>query len=1091
MRLSIILLFIGLVSIKANTYSQSIVSLNAHNKSLKSIFSDIEARTNYIFLLTEDVEKDTSTKINIIINEESIEDSMNKILKSTQFDYKIINRQVVVYKKGVAPDIVKATNRVTETQQQITKNIKGKVIDKNTGEPLPGASVISQENGKTVNGTATNEYGNFELIIHQNVTTLSVSFIGYVTQNIILKDDDKTITISLEEDTQSFDDVVVTGYFQKSKSSFTGAVTQVSKEEIQKYGKTNIINILSQVDPTFKIKENNDMGSNPNELPNFFIRGEGSFLGGSNIPTFIVDGYEVSLQYIFDMDIDRIESLTILKDASATIHYGSRAANGVIVIETRRPEAGELRVSYTNRSSLSVPDLTDYNLMNAREKLEFEKLAGIYTSEEPKEQHRLNKVYNSIASDIARGVDTYWLSQPLRNAFSHGHSLYASGGDQKVTYGLGINYDNKAGVMKKSYRDNYGLNFDLTYRIKDKFTIRNSFSYNNTKSVNSPYGSFTRYTSANPYSPTNVKIFDQHDTYRHVNYLQDALLGHKNEDVTETVTNNLSLDYFLTPNFRLKSSLSLMKSNLNGFKFHSPLSSTDVGIEINKRGQYDEKNGKKSSFDFSTTLTYTLQKNKHTLYSGIGVNLQERKESMNSYSVTGFLDERFSDIRFAQQFKDGTRPFSTDHISRLAGFMGNANYSFDNRYFVDFSARADGSSKYGTNQKFGTFWSVGAGWNIHKESFLKDTKWLEEFKLRGSLGETGNQNFDPKVAKTIFDYYVTEFYHQTFGAIFSQFGNENLKWQKSLKRNIGLDFSLLKRRLSFRFDYYNDKTLGLLLPVTVAPSLGFSSYTENYGEQLNQGYEFNISGVVVRNKDFDLALYASGTHNKNKILRITNVLAKLNETNNADEKQFTKPVALYEEGESLSAIKAVRSMGIDPETGKELYLTKDGKITEKWDYKDKIKLGDTAPALMGTFGTNAMWKQLSLNLNFRYSIGSQLYNATLAERVEGADPRLNADRRVLEERWKKPGDHSFYKNIADRSVSYASSRFVQNNNYLELTNVSLQYHIDQELLKKIGLNSLRIGANMNDVFYISTVKRERGLEYPYARQFTFTLNLKF
>lgn len=1068
-------------NVQAQNQKGNVIQLDIVKAPLSKVFEEIEKQSDWRFLYSTDLLKG-KTPISIKVKSSDIKKIVAKCIEGQGLESEFQVDNVIVIRKSK-----KGRSAVQKRQN---RTLKGQVVDKLTGETLIGASVIAKEGGKSVNGIATDVNGGFEFIVHKKVDNLEVSFIGYVTKTVSVANK-SLVTIYLEEDIQSLDDVVITGYFAKPKSSFTGSVTQITKQEIQKFGKVSVISILSQVDPSFKIKENNEIGSDPNRLPDFFIRGEGSFFGGSNVPTFIVDGYEVSLRYVFDMDIERIESLSILKDASATIHYGSRASNGVVVIETRRPEPGELQVRYTNRSSLSVPDLSGYNLMNAKEKLEFERLAGVYKSEDPKEQHRLNKVYNDIATDIARGVDTYWLSQPLRNAFSHGHSVYVSGGDKKVTYGLGANYDNRAGVMKESKRDNYGIDFDLTYRIKDKLSIRNSLSYSHTKSQNSPYGRFHKYATANPYSPTDLKTFNQHGTYRHYNYLYDAKLAHKDETNRGTVVNNLSIDYQFAKDFRLKSSFSLRKTTMDSEKYTSPLASFYTGKDVKNRGYYGVRNGKNFSYDISSTLTHNLKFDKHILYYGLGVNIQETEMKENDYSATGFLDERFNDIKFALQFAEGTKPSSKDEISRLIGFLGNLNYSYDNRYFADFSMRSDGSSKYGADSKFGSFWSFGAGWNIHREKFMSNVEWIEDLKLRGSIGLTGNQNFNPTMAKTIYQYYTEDIYFQSLGAYFSQYGNRQLKWQKGFKRNIGLDFKLLERRLSFSIDYYMDKTKGLLLPVTVAPSLGFSSYTENYGEQQNRGYEFNISGVVLRNADFDLAFYLSGAHNNNKIVKISNVLAKLNEDNNSDESKFTNPIAFYEEGESLSSIKAVRSMGIDPETGKELYLTRDGKVTDVWDYKDKVKLGDTAPKLSGNFGTNFMWRQFSLALNFRYSVGSQVYNNTLARRVEGVNPHINADKRVLEERWKKPGDHTFYKNIADRTVPKVSSRFVQDNDYLELSNLSLAYQLNRDMVKKWGLTDVRLRFNMNELFYLSTVKRERGLDYPFSRQFTFTLNLKF
>ena len=277
----------------------------------------------------------------------------------------------------------------------------------------------------------------------------------------------------------------------------------------------------------------------------------------------------------------------------------------------------------------------------------------------------------------------------------------------------------------------------------------------------------------------------------------------------------------------------------------------------------------------------------------------------------------------------------------------------------------------------------------------------------------------------------------------------------------------------------------------MTPSLGCTSYTENFGEQTNDGYEFDVNAVVLRHKDFDLALNFSGTHNQNRITKISSALRALNKKNNEAEEDQTAPIAMYEEGESINAIKAVRSLGINPASGKELFLTREGKITENWNYLDKVVVGCSDPTLEGNIGMNIIWKNWSLNVLMRYSFGGQVYNSTLAERVEGIEPYSNADKRVLEERWQQPGDHSFYKDITDREVSKATSRFVQDYNYLEMSNLSLAYRLPQNWLKKMRLSSVRIGLNSSELFYVSTVKRERGLDYPFARQYTFSLNVNF
>lgn len=1054
------------------------VTINVNKVDVQVVFKQIKDQTKLNFVYNADQLK-SMTSVSLNVQNVTVDSALSKLFAGTPFEYKFEMSSIVIKKRA-------------EKFENMKMLISGRVTDKK-GNTLPGVAVLLK--GTTV-GTATDMDGNFQFLsVKMEKPVLVFSFIGMKTVELVVESDE-AIVVEMEDEAQAVDEVVVTGYFDKSRKSFSGAVTQMKREELRKFGNVNLISALALVEPSFKLKENNERGSDPNTLPDFFIRGEGSFMGDSNLPTFIVDGYEVDRQYIFDMDIDRVESITILKDASATIFYGSRAANGVVVIETRRPEKGKFSVAYSNRTSLSVTDLTDYNLMNAKEKFEFECRAGLYDGAKVVKME-------PIKQNIAKGVDTDWLAQPIRNAFSHSHSLFLSGGDDAVVYGIGGNYAKNEGVMKKSSRERYGVSFDLTYRKQNKISIRNSFSFNNTKATNSPYGSFSLYAKANPYNPIrddDGEIIKNYLEYYgetkaeswFLNPLYDATLPYKNTEEYQNITENLSLDYYFSSHLRLKGEFSFKKDIENKEEFLSPNHTKFSSVlSPNEKGSYSVENGKGFSYNMNLVLTYNTTVGKHFFSLGAAMNLLENKTSGNKYVVQGFLNENYNDIVFAMQYSTDTKPYSYKRQNRMVGFLGNMNYLYDNRFFADFSVRSDGSSSYGSNSRWATLWSVGAGWNIHKEVFMENCGWIENLRLRASLGITGNQDFDPNIAQTMFKLESTEYYMDALGTTFIQYGNKNLKWQKSYKRNVGIDWEIIKRRFSFRFDYYNDETSGLLLPVTVAPSLGFNTYTENFGKAKNRGYEFSVQAVIVRSRDFDWAVNFSGTHNKNRIVKISNALAALNEENNSDASQFTKPIAMYEEGESLSAIKAVPSLGINPQTGNELFLTKDGRITETWDYRDKVLAGDTQSKLQGGFGTNFMWKGLSLNVLFSYGWGGQRYNTTLSERVEGADPRANADKRVLDERWKEVGDHSFYKNIANRSVSNVTTRFVQDNNYLEMSNLSIAYSLKGNWIKSKGLNNLRIGFNTSNLFYASSIRRERGLDYPFAREYTFSLNVNF
>ena len=1089
MKLTFVLVFCMLVQTFAAVNAQT-VTLKKQNASLEEIIWELKEQTKFVFLYSS-ADIATVKGIDIDMQNSQIDAILKKCLEGTDLQFVKENNAI----------IIRQANGKTAVPQVQSRKITGKVIDED-GNPLPGVAVLIE--GTTI-GVATDMDGKYDLTCPEmKDIVLKFSYIGMKPKSVVVGN--KTVVdVTLESDSQEMDEVVVTGLLNRRKSGFAGTTTVISKQELAKVSTGNIFTTISTLDAGFKIEENNLDGSNPNKLPDFTIRGKGSFQNGSTAPIFILDGFEVTSQKVFDMDINRIESITLLKDASATILYGSRASNGVIVIETTAPKAGKLRVTYDFKPTIAIVDLTDYDLMNAREKLQYEKEAGLYTQEitpgyednDRREQVELDKAYYNRYKNIVEGVNTYWLSQPVKNAFSHAHSLFVEGGADNVRYGIDASYNQNKGVMKESGRDRFGLGFSLIYRIKDKITIKNYISYAHTHAYNSPYGSFSQYAKLNPYERIYndngelIPKLSDGDT----NPLYDALLPNRNFTKDQEFREQLSVDWFICDGLRLKGQMAIVKGETSGEIYKSPFSAEFLKTTYNsesrvqeylpiaERGYLSMTDGASFSYDGNVTLNYnTLVNEKHIIYAGAGLEVTQNDNNSHGFIMTGFPDDRYSDPAFAIQYKKETKPSSSESKSRAIGFFANGNYSYDDRYFADVSVRIDGSSKFGADKKYAPFWSAGAGWNVHNEKFFKHTK-ISMLKLRYSYGVTGNQEFSAYQAKTMFQFNT---------AALMGYGNPDLEWQNQYQSNYGFDFGYAKDRIRLQFNYYQKKTEGMLTSVSVAPSLGLPSntFTSNLGKIQNKGVEVNLNAVLIRDqgKDFEWSVMLQAAHNKNKIMEISTALKNINEKNNQDK---TTPAAVYEEGESMSAIKAVPSLGIDPTTGQELFMKKDGTITYTWDATDKVICGDSEPKVFGNVGTNLYWKGWNLNMVFKYDLGADYYNSTLAERVEGANPRYNADRRVLNNRWKEPGQHALYKNIKEYTTTYISSRFVQKENTLQLTSLSLSYDLNREWIRKFGLNTMRLSFYMNDVFRASTVKNERGLDYPFQRSFVFGLNIGF
>ena len=418
------------------------------------------------------------------------------------------------------------------------------------------------------------------------------------------------------------------------------------------------------------------------------------------------------------------------------------------------------------------------------------------------------------------------------------------------------------------------------------------------------------------------------------------------------------------------------------------------------------------------------------------------------------------------------------------------NYTYDRRYFVDFSGKFDGSSKFGSDNRFALFWSAGAGWNIHNETFLKDHKVLNVARLRVSYGTSGAQSFSAYQAMKTFKYFDNT-YHGWNGSYLLALGNKELGWQQTRQLNVGAEFELFRGRIRVNADVYNKVTDDLLSDITLPITSGFGSYKANVGKVQNKGVEVAFNAYPVRDTEREIIWSVGGTlaHNKNEIKEISNSLEFLNDKLNAEA--GANPSFLFKEGESINTIYAVRSLGIDPSNGQEVFVKADGSRTYSWNAKDKVACGVNEPKFFGNLNTLFRYKGITLNAVFGYRLGGQMYNQTLIDKVENIDPNDNADRRVLYDRWQEPGDHAFFKSVLNRTKTKASSRFVMDENTLECRSLSLAYDFEGPWVKRLGLEYLTLTGFTEDVFRISTIKQERGLSYPFARKFSFSLTARF
>ncbi|RBL88987.1 SusC/RagA family TonB-linked outer membrane protein [Chitinophaga flava] len=1105
MKLTVTLLLVACMQVSATVYAQKI-TLSVKNATLKQVFNQIKKQTGFSFLWDEKILK-SSPILSIDVKNVSIEEAMDMCLKGQPLTYSIDQNLVVV--KTRPPGVVKPPED-TYISRPLVK-LTGQVLS-DGNKPLPGATVGIKGTGV---GTATDEHGRFSLDAPGSSGVLVISYLGFITQEVpFSKAEDLHIVLKQAE--KKINEVVITtGIFTRKKESFTGAATTVTAEQLATFGNRNLITSLRNIDPSFNIVESNAFGSNPNRMPEIQIRGNSSLPNvnelqdqtrvGMNTPLVILDGFESTLQKMLDINQNEVESITLLKDASATAIYGSRGANGVIVIKTRAPQPGKMRLSYRGDLNVEIPDLTAYHVLKARQKLDLEYKTGLYDNVRAEYDVPLKQYYNYLMSEINRGVETDWLSQPLRTGIGQRHNVRMEGGDNTFRYSMSAQLNDIQGVMKGSSRRTFNGTINLSYYYRNiRFT--NNLIIGLGESHESPYGEFSDYVQMNPYwAPYDEKgrvrkllgdpgsdIYKKRWDPLPVNPLYNATLNTFQKNKTTDITNNLSVEWNLHPDLVFRGRLGLTKLNSDSDYFRPADHTAFATMEnILRRGSYQYGVNKGFRYDASLNLSYTHQFDKHAVFMGLDYNIREAKSSGYSFLAEGFTNPNFDFISMALQYAQGGKPAGAESLTRAVGMTGSMNYTYDERYYVDASLRADGASQFGRLNRFAPFWSLGLGWNLHKERFFSDIRFINRLKLRGSMGITGSQNFNAYQALSTYQYYTDDRYFSWTGAYLMGLGNDALKWQQKMNYDIGLEAELFDRRLSLVADYYTETTNGMISSVNLPASNGFPSYIENIGKLQNRGVEIKATASLIRKAKERFSWSVSGAlvHNVNKIVQISDALKAAQKT--AENAAGAVPGVLYKEGYSSNTIWVVPSLGIDPSTGKELYMDRNGQPTSAWNSLDLRACGISEPAYFGNFSTMVRYKDFSMNLVFGYRFGGQLYNQTLINKVENADYRYNVDTRVYDSRWQQPGDIAAFKGLMVTTPTNRTSRFVQNESTLTMQNVNFQYDWRNGFVKKLKMSSLSLSANMADVFYLSTVSRERGTSYPFSRQASLTVTALF
>ncbi|MDR1343604.1 MAG: TonB-dependent receptor [Prevotellaceae bacterium] len=952
-------------------------------------------------------------------------------------------------------------------------SVAGFVRTAGTGDPLAGASVI--EKG-TSNGAMSNADGSFALTVAGPNSVLSVSFIGYVGQDIQINGATQ-LNIVLEEDEKGLEEVIVVAYGTQKKSSVTGAIAVVSEAELKTVTSPNVNGMLQG--KVAGVQVLNTSGK-PGEAAQIRIRGKGT-LSSSLDPLWVIDGVVGGMGAL--LNPNEIASISVLKDAAATALYGSRATNGVILVTTKSGRMSESKVEVSAKLGVARQNLGNFRVMNAQE---------LYDYTNSMEGKATSGILSWFNPDLLK-YDTDWFDFATQTALSQDYTVSYTVGNEKYRSFLSANFYTEDGTVKGYEYNHYSLRSNTDYVVNKRLTIKAklSGSYWHNSDTQHDVGAAMLYLPwDHPYNEDGSirtgRETDWHGRDQY-NYLYNNQLNWQRAKRLGA-TANLGFDYSITDFLVFESNNSISMRSYLEEGYEDPRS---TGAE-----SYNGSIRAKNDFHNSLYTNQLLRFNK--LFAGV-------------HDVSAFLGYEYSDSRSQSTQAQGrgipiggevinvaANPYSMDgniNESAMQSAYFNANYTYNDRYMAQFSYRIDGSSKFGKNNRYGNFFTVGAAWSLHKESFLQGVDFVNQLKLRASYGSIGNTPGSGDYGYMSV-YSLNTMYNGVPTAFPSRLGNPDLTWEKCYETNIAVETRLFDR-LSLSLDLYDKNTSDLLYWVTLTAVTGYSGQYQNVGAVNNRGFEVVISPDIIRTKDVLWTADVNIGYNRSK-------LVELYEGN-----QQISGLKVREEGIPLDTWYLYDWAGVNPYTGDPTWYDKNGHTTTNYSNARRVKQGSANPDFSGGLSTTASYKGISLSAMFSFVYGNQIYNwAREYYDNDGFYYQYNA--MALKDgwsRWEKPGDIATHPRLiagGNKSSNRPSSRYLEDGSYIRLSSLTLAYALPTNLLKRAGIKSVGVslsGENLFTLTKFSGPDAELGAGhgnstpgtdlYPMSRRFSLGLNLAF
>ena len=983
---------------------------------------------------------------------------------------------------------------LTVTQQ--TGKIKGTIVDSKTGEPVIGASV-------KVKGTklaaVTDLNGEFELNTHANAT-LQISYVGFKETEVKASNGMK---ISLEEDTESLEEVVVVGYGTQKKESLTGAMANIKGEKLKDITSATVENMLNgKVSGVYVAPGSGRPGS----TGAIIIRGQTS-INGATAPLWVVDGVIVG-NSAGDLNPDDIETMTVLKDAASTAIYGSEGANGVVVVTTKQAKHEKMSISLSAKAGLSTLNRGNLEMMDGAEFYDYYKSF-----------QNVESVNFPRWNEDLRNSNFDWFKLAKKTGSTQDYNLTLNGGSENIQSMFTLGYFKEEGAVKGYDMNRYSTRIKVVYKPYEWLTIKPNISGSRTNDKDKQYSVGAMYSMMpwdSPYDEEGNLVPNYYSGWvnsKATNYLNDLAAGNYSTSTTYDLSGGLDFDIKIAPwlTFSSVNNYSYYNSQTHGY--YDPKSSSGEGV-----------NGRTTEYNYVSTRRYTNQ-------------LLRFKKSWGKHNVNALLAYEFNDYEmkytdvYATGFISGFEDFMTAAKPEMAtgyrtawakqSYFTQWRYDYDSRYYGELSLRRDGRSNFGSNNRYGNFFSVSGAWNINNESWFK-ADWVDQLKLRAAFGSVGNVPTSLYPSYSLYSVGAT--YNENPGALISQIGNKDLTWEKTYTTGVGVDASFWQNRLHATLDYYIKNTSNILYQVPVTGLVGVTSIWKNIGKMRNTGIEFTVGGDIIRTKDLTWNVTANISHNSNE-------LRDLYKQRDANGNYVVKPVLIsdgtsiagtaqriLEIGEPVDTYYMKEWAGVNPEDGKPQWYMDDANgnkvVTDSYSKASYYKCGKASPDVYGSFSTSLFYKNFDLQANFGYSLGGQIYSYYRQE--FDSDGAYAGDRNQMKlqkgwSRWEKPGDiathpRAMYNNQDKGNL--ASSRYLESSDYLKLRSLTLGYNFD---LKKYGIQTLRLSVSGENLFTITDYSgvdpelpagtNDKGVlsvtntggtsVYPAVRKFMLGVNLTF